>query len=48
MFEFQFNMTDDVFYVSHDKPVIDIELIKFLNQIDFDWNEVVSFTVTNL
>lgn len=49
MFEFQFNMTnDELLYITHDTNVIDIKLINFLNQIDFDWTELISFTVTDL
>ena len=47
-FEFIFNNSQDPLYIPHDTNVIDIELIMFLNQIDFDWNDLLSFSVINL
>ena len=48
MFEFQFTMTDDVFYITHDTNTIDNELLQFLNSIDFEFNKVKSFIVNEL
>ena len=48
MFEFEFTMDNDVFYVSHETNTIDIELIHFLNSIDFEWDKIKSFTIKKL
>ena len=48
MFEFQFTMTDDIFYITHDTNTIDNELLQFLISIDFEFNKVKSFIVNEL
>ena len=48
MFEFTFNLTDDIFYITHDTNTINNELIQFLNSIDFDFTKIISFTVSKI
>ena len=40
MFEFEFTLKDDVFYVTNDTNTIDNELLQFLISIDFEFNKV--------
>ena len=48
MFEFEFTLKDDVFYVTNDTNTIDNELLQFLISIDFEFNKVESFKVYEL
>ena len=48
MFEFQFILTDDIFYITHETNTVDNELIQFLNSIDFEFNKIKSFTVKKI
>lgn len=49
MFEFTFNLINsDPFYITHNTNTIDNELIQFLNQIDFDFTQITSFTVSKI
>ena len=48
MFEFEFTLKDDVFYVTNDTNTIDNELLQFLISIDFEFNKVESFKVYKL
>ena len=48
MFEFEFTLKDDVFYVTNDTDTIDNELLQFLISIDFEFNKVESCKVYKL
>jgi len=49
MFEFTFNLkNNELFHITHNTNTIDNDLIQFLNQIDFDFSEIISFTVNKI